>query len=357
MTASGLVTVIGQVMLGIYGLLLLLLVAGVLRTAHRARRARVTDEVSHEILAALADHETAPDDRAAAAALARIADTARTLRGTEVRLTLMAVATAVGGESLAALRDVADRLGLIAQAERSARHRSWVERLLAARFLTALSVTSGTVRLLLRDPHCAVRAQAAAWVTVNDSPETVGVLGTLLVDPDPRCRFAAKDTLARLGTRASAQVESLLRSPDPIVRRSALEIAGAAGDPVYLPALREIALTGEPAHQALAATALGATGDPEVTGVLRDLLGHPDATVRHHTVTALAATADWRHAADIVPLLHDRSHTVRRAAGMGLLRLGAPGLILLREAASRDSEESPVAQQILQYHDFASGRV
>jgi HEAT repeat protein len=356
MTMTSFVIATGKAMIVSYAVLLVLLALGVVSGVRRRDRSLTTDAAARDVLAALTDYEAAPDERTSRNVVEHVRALLEPLRGVEKWMALMLVAAAVGGQSLVMLRGVAADLGLVEQAERSLRARSWVRRLLAARFLTAVSHRSARVLDLARDPHPAVRAQAALWVAVNDEPPHVEALGDLLADADPRCRFNAKDSLARVGTRATDLVTRLLSSPDPVRRRGALEIAGAVGDAAYLPALRDIATTGQSRQQALATTALGATGDPAATELLGELLANDDVTVRCRAVAALAGMADWRNAAVILPLLDDESRTVRREAGLALLRLGAPGLVLLREAAARSGPEASVAAQILGYHEFTGGR-
>jgi hypothetical protein len=278
------------------------------------------------------------------------------LQTSELIMIFSELAPSVDGDSLTALRAAAAELGLVTTAHRQLGSWSWVRRLGAARFLTAIGApTTQRAIALFKDPHPAVRTQAASWVSISKDGTAIEYLVTLLTDPDGRCRFAAKDALIRLGTAATPTLSRLLDSPDQGAVTAALEVAAAVGDASFTAQAVRLAGSGLPEHRALAAAVLGATGGPLSAPALPALLRDPDATVRRAATSAVAQLGDWSAAAAVTDLLGDPDWPVRRDAGLALLRLGAPGLVLLREAAAVkgnavENIAASVARQALQLH-------
>lgn len=298
----------------------------------------------------------AAGDDATTVAPAVVAPAVLALRRDEQIEIFLEIAPAVSGDSLRAVRAVAEAAGLATHARAQLRSRRWERRLAAARLLSAIGVEITAEDLVLFHDHRAVvRAQAALWAVTSGDPRVIDELVALLADPDGRCRFAAKDTLVRIGTRATAALSRLLRSEDQAAVTTALEVAAAVGHPDYVEPASQIARTGSPPQRALAASVLGACGEPSAVAVLRALLRDPEPPVRAAATVAIGELGDWPAAAAVAELLADPEWRVRRQAGLTLLRLSAPGVVLLRDAArAEDPTVVDIATRALQIAEFTT---
>lgn len=283
--------------------------------------------------------------------------TLATLRGAELARLLTDLALSVDGDSLIALRNLAAQFGLIAAARHQLDSRTWVRRLAAARFLTAMAEPlTPDLNHLFADRATAVRNQMAVWAAISKDSAPVAQVVGLLADRDGRCRFAAKDALVRVGTRSTVALGQILADPRSPAVTAALEVAAALGDPSFAAPAVRIAGSRQPRQRALAAAVLGSSGGPATAAALRALLRDEDSTVRRAAIAAIALQGDWSAATTVADLLDDPSWPVRRDAGGALLRLGAPGLILLRDAARSTGAPADIATQTLQIHGLATGR-
>jgi HEAT repeat protein len=80
-----------------------------------------------------------------------------------------------------------------------------------------------------------------------------------------------------------------------------------------------------------------------------------DASVRCAAADALGTLADWRSAFALRRLLGDASSDVRLQAARALQRLGAPGVLMLRDAAAAaEALPAAIAQQALDIMMLAS---
>jgi hypothetical protein len=123
------------------------------------------------------------------------------------------------------------------------------------------------------------------WLAVKTHRSYAGHLGGVLAD-------RSWDPVAlRVDGDAAAAVGRLLVSPDPIDRRTGMEVLRDARSPGLLAAATTALTDPEPAVRCAAVEALagvGATGRPEVEGQLGSLLGDPDAGVRARAGAAVS---------------------------------------------------------------------
>jgi lambda repressor-like predicted transcriptional regulator len=321
------------VLLVAYLFLLLSLGIGLLR-ARRIARSRTTTEQAVQAMGTwLAVAVTSREPQRVHRARAAVRNRLTALTTGEQRMALFVLARNVTGEGIIVLRELSEELGIRARIESETTSRVWHRRLLAVRLMAALEVRDPRIRDLLDDPNPTVRAQCVQWATADPTPANLERLAEMVEDPDDRCRFEARDALTRLGVVAAGTVLDMLRSDRPRRVDTGLRIASLARDPGYTETLRSFLRTGTPEQQVLAAASLSAA-DPAALRTLHRLICHTDPTIRLAAVEVLAEDKDWHQATVIAPLLADPSHTVRRAAGLALLRLGAPGLIMLRRGAA-----------------------
>jgi hypothetical protein len=333
MTILTVVSLVLVVLLASYLALLLVFGVGLLRARRLARSRAITEEAIRNVNTWLVVAVTSQDPSRRDHARLSMRDLLQGLKSQERQMVLFTLAHAVTGQEITVLRELSEELGVLDELETEATSGSWTDRLLAVRLMAALQVRSPRIRNHLADPQPAVRAQCAQWVVADPTEENLALLADMVEDPDDRCRFEAQDALARLGMTARDTVLGLLRSERPQRIDAGLRISTLTRDPAYSDTLRSLLATGAPKQQLLAAKSLS-TADETALETLHRLVGHFDPVIRQNAVQILVENRDWRQATVIAPLLEDPSRTVRRVAGTALLRLGAPGLIILRHRAT-----------------------
>ncbi|HEV7845153.1 MAG TPA: HEAT repeat domain-containing protein, partial [Thermoleophilaceae bacterium] len=231
------------------------------------------------------------------------------------------------------------------------RRRRWWLRLRGVRLLSALGAGGPAVLELFADPRAEVRAQAAEWAAQQPGEAPLERLLELLDDPRELCRFAVKDALLRRGGAAAEPIARHLARAGARPHE-ALEVAAGIAEPRFLPAAAAHTAAPDAEVRALAASLLGAVGGAEAVERLVALLDDEDAAVRAAATTALARLRHWPAAGPIAERLGDPAWAVRRAAGLGLRELGAPGLLLLRHALDApDRFARDMARQVLDLPD------
>jgi hypothetical protein len=258
----------------------------------------------------------------------------------------VSIASSLQGTERDRLAAGATAAGLVEWAEAEARDRRWHRRLYGARILALTTAESDVLPSLLRDRDPFVRAQAAEWAAARGSAETVRALGALLHDPVLGVRFAARDSLRRIGA-ASVPALIELTSGDGARAVPALEIAAVLADSRTFGAARRHAEDARPRVRAAALAALGALGGPESEERLVTALTDTDAGVRCVAAAAIGRVGAWRRAPLLAPLLDDAEWDVRMAAAHSLRHLGAPGLIVLRDRARGRTPAADLAQHAL----------
>lgn len=269
---------------------------------------------------------------------------------------LLELSRSVSGTLGAGLRDLARELGVVRKAERLTRSPFWWSRLRGARLLTALDGRETVMLPLFSDRAPSVRAQAAEWAADHPSPEVVGALLELLGDPAVLCRFTVQDSLLRLGMAASRPLADFLAVRTGPAAASALEVAAAIAQPLFLESALALCRDAHPPTRARAVFLLGAVGGLEGAQTATALLDDPDPEVRAAAAQALGRLGHWPSAPAVARLLRDPAWEARRAAGLALRELGSPGLLLLRRfRGDADRFAADMAQQVLDLSAVAEG--
>ncbi len=334
MNATAIVLAVIRVEAAVLVIVVATIVGYALVTRYSSRRRQVRLGRARAIVAAhLEQRELPADDLALLARLPR-----RDL----IRL-YFDISPSVGETERAWLRSLAEKLGLIVVARARTAATQWWKRLSGARLLTLIDAEPAIMQRLLADRAAQVRAQAAVFVATHPSADGIAGLIDMLADPAAICRFAAKDSLMRLGTHATATIVTHLAEPRGSRTIALLEVAAAAASHDYLPAATAQRMNPVPLARLLVARLLRGIGGPAASGHLVTLLNDVDASVREGAAEALGYLTHWPAAAAIARLLDDPDSSVRLAAAGALAQVGPPGVLFLRRAERHGSEYAAIA--------------
>jgi HEAT repeat protein len=244
------------------------------------------------------------------------------------------MAFTVAGDQRDRLNSLVRETGIWRRAIGWAVSRLWSRRLRAARLFALFgSGSEAEGDHLLDDPRADVRAQAAEWAGEHPLPSRMDRLARMLADPDPRCRFAAREALIRSGPAAIPSIRARLEAADGESLPDVLAVAAALAVPEFLPPGLELCSSPDPAVRAGAATLAGAIGGPDAVAALSALLRDQSPRVRIAAVQGLGSLGHWQTAGQVAELLEDETWAVRRAAAFALDRMGPTGSLLLNRAA------------------------
>jgi HEAT repeat protein len=264
------------------------------------------------------------------------------------------IAPSLRGVGLLRVRELAQSIRLIDRARASCRSRRWWIRLRGARAHTLLGGGEQEMPALLTDPVPEVRAQAAEWAAEHPSGAVIERLLELLDDDEQIARFTVEDSLIRLGGAVSPALAAYLIAGRPGLV-PALRVARFGPDPRYLPGALRASTSPDPLARSEAALLLGALGGEGVVGRLIEMIADEDLQVRSAAVKALGQMGHWPAASAIAGRLTDPAWDVRRAAGLALRTLGAPGTLFLRKALkSEDRFAADMAAAVLGLPGFGS---
>jgi HEAT repeat protein len=279
---------------------------------------------------------------------AAVADLARLPRAAQIFAFGQLGDNLIGAQKRALCR-IAGQAGLIAKAEEWCTARRWGQRLRGARLLTLLEGGADVVPHLLDDPRPEVRAQAAQWAGTHPDAESIDRLLTMLGDRETLCRFTVKDALLRVGRPAIEPLLRHLTEVDGDPAAETLELAAGIADSRFLqPALTHCRAS-HVQTRSKAATLAGAIGGSEATAVLTELLRDDAPEVRSASAQALGRLRHWPAAGALRECLRDPAWDVRLAAALGLRGLGAPGVLVLRQAMTdSDPFARDMACQVLE---------
>lgn len=270
------------------------------------------------------------------------------LSGGEQETVIVPVASSLTPEACSPLREIAGEIGLLDQATAWCRSRRWWMRLRGARLCSALCAGDDVMIELLRDPHRAVRAQAAEWAARRATPEVVTHLLEMIDDADALSRFAVQDALLRLGNDVVEPLAVFLEERSGPRIEPAMRVAMTIPHPRFLAAAIRHAGSDQPGVRVRAMNLLGVIGGSEVARLLVDRFDDTSPDVRAAAVRALGRIGHWPRAFEMAARLRDTSWDVRRAAGLALRDLGSPGILMLRRM-TRDPNHfaADMALQIL----------
>lgn len=267
---------------------------------------------------------------------------------------LTAVARNIRGNRAQALTAVARATGIVACADAWCTSRRRAVRLRGVRLQARVGALPRSLPALLADPWAPVRAEAAQVAAAHAAPARIEALVGLLTDPAPLVRFAAKDALVRCGTGAAAVLAHRLEGDlaDDQALADALEVAVPLAGPPFTAAVDRHRAHPNARVRARVATLAAAVGGRRHAEVLEALLGDDAGEVRAAAATGIGDLGHWPSVARVADLLADPAWDVRRAAGLALRRLDAPGALYLRRGLqAEDAFARDMAQQVLDLPD------
>jgi HEAT repeat protein len=305
-------------------------------TAKARRLAALRPAVLQALATAIRDGDSTP----ALAALATLNSSGRIGAVVDMAFT-------VAGDQRARLNALVRNTGIWGGAVAWARSRRWSRRLRAARLFALFgSGSEDQGDRLLGDPRPDVRAQASEWAGEHPTRRRADRLVEMLEDPDPRCRFAAREGLVQSGRTAIPSIRERLDAADGAASLDLFAVATILSVPEFGDRAVELCRASDPATRASAAILAGAIGGAQAVAALAGLLEDPDERVRAAAVAGLGSLGHWQEAGRVAGLLEDESWTVRRGAALALGRMGPTGTLLLNRAAR---EGSPAAADTASY--------
>src|SRR4029077_13616892 len=243
---------------------------------------------------------------------------------------------------------VAQQVGVVDRARKLCDSGRWAKRLRGARILSRLDVVDPLVQRLLSDPHPAVRAQAAEWAAAQASVTVISAMLTLLADPATQSRFAVQNALLRMGGVVAGPLATFLDTHSGRAAEAVLRVAGSRAEPSFGPAALRLSRSDDVGVRIAAARLLGAVGDEAGAERLKKLLDEDAPSARAAAAQGLGRMQHWKAAALLAARLRDPAWRVRRAAGLALRSIGAPGTLFLRRALKGDDAfAADMAQQVL----------
>ena len=239
------------------------------------------------------------------------------------------LAVDLDGQARGRLQSLVRINGLEKSIRRRVRSRRWRIRGQAAQLQYLVTHPDHDRSVLLRDKHPLVRARAAESLTANQAAEQVDELMDLLEDDAIVVRMAAQDAVLQAGARAVPALLDRLQLGKANALQ-ALQVAANLPDARLTNALDDYAHSTDVDRRRLAAEALSHGGGEATAQILERLAVDEEESVRIAAIDSLAVIRSYRSAAVVGRALADRAWPVRRAAGLALDELGAPGHMLLR---------------------------
>jgi len=267
-------------------------------------------------------------------------DGSNPLRGASRRRHALALSTLgqhVSGSQRGLLRTWAGEVRLDRYARRGTSALRGTRRVASISMLSTLGLGDEMRDRACGDRNHRVRMCAAETDFAPASQNRIDTLIGLTTDRSPRVRFAARDSLARLGGVIAPSLLPYLDSSDPGVAAAALDVARTTPHPVLLPAALQLSSPDrDGAERLLALRLLSLLDAPERVAVLRDALSDDDPRIRAAAADGLRHAKALGCASALSERLRDPAWEVRRAAGRGLLAMGPVGAVLLRAAVRCD---------------------
>jgi HEAT repeat protein len=254
----------------------------------------------------------------------------------------------LSGAAKERLTFVAGQVGVVDRARKLCESNRWSRRLRGTRILSRLDVVDPLVQRLLLDPHPAVRAQAAEWAAAQPSVTVISAMLKLLADPATQARFAVQNALLRMGAVVAGPLATFLERNSGRAAEAGLRVAESLAEPRFAAAALRLSRTSDVGVRIAAARLLGAVGDAGGAERLIELLEDDDSSVRAAAAQGLGRMQHWKAASLLGSRLRDSAWRVRRAAGLALRSIGAPGVLFLRRAIKGDDAfAADMAQQVL----------
>ncbi len=223
---------------------------------------------------------------------------------------------------------------------RQAASRFWWRRLAAARLLafTATDADRATVRILLDDPHPAVRTGATRCLPRLNDPALVALVLDRLPALTPLVRASLTVTLRELlPYTLPAVLERMAQPASSRALETWINIAEVLGAPETFTPLARLATHDSSDVRLAVARALKRQFHADASDVLERLLRDSDWRVRAQAARSLGVLGAHEKTPHLATALADPAWWVRFRASLALAQMGEPGRRVLR--ASRHASD------------------
>jgi len=204
----------------------------------------------------------------------------------------------------------------------------WWHRLQAVSLAAALAIDDRRRPQLLDDVHPSVRAAAVAWSGRVGLATTAGRITDLLDDPDGTVRAKAFAVLSEAppDTVSEDLIRILVTPRNRQMLLAALHLAASNQHPALAKQARMWSTDDDPEIRAAAIEAIATEGSQELVGLLAD----GDHTVRRAAVRGAGLSRKSELSGPVGCCLYDPCWEVRNAAVATLKQMAAPGALVLR---------------------------
>ncbi len=200
------------------------------------------------------------------------------------------------------------------------------------------------LQAVLRSSDREARLMALEEIRAAEVPSPVTVLLETLGDHDEVVSLRVKEVLINLATSTTDQISAALKSAEPRVVETILDIIAATGNSRFVGDVLAFADNDDPYLRQKAAIALGKIGDQFVVTTLTRLAGDPSDAVRAAACNALGWIGGDAALDCLFACLEDRNATAQLAALGALVLIGTPKVI---SRFKDDLDRGPLTRQML----------
>src|SRR6185436_14918992 len=201
------------------------------------------------------------------------------------------------------------------------------------------------LREALRDGNKLVRGAALQGIARSKTAVDVGLVSSLLLDPDLDVMNKAVDVIIQLNHPETAKyLIDALKAENEFSRRSAVEILNAIGTTHSVKYLLEAVSDEDWWVRSRASDALARIGGPRVVDAVLELIKDKDENIRRAAIEILNTCRDKRAVDKLIEATRDKDWWVSERAADALAEIGdAKALPAVLEMMAKNNRSLPVA--------------
>jgi serine/threonine-protein kinase len=201
------------------------------------------------------------------------------------------------------------------------------------------------LREALRDSNKLVRAAALQGIARSKTAVDVGLVSSLLLDPDLDVMNKAVDVIIQLNHPETAKyLIDALKAENEFSRRSAVEILNAIGTTHSVKYLLEAVSDEDWWVRSRASDALARIGGPRVVDAVLELIKDKDENIRRAAIEILNTCRDKRAVDKLIEATRDKDWWVSERAADALAEIGdAKALPAVLDMIAKNNRSLPVA--------------